>query len=474
MKLETKVTLCLTVTNAFAFFAILAQMFKIKKLADSAGVSATNTYVSAIACIVLIVVGGTIIVTTLRAALRKHTQNLRLYSDKIAHGETNFTVKAPVVDEFEAVYNSLNAIVNTNKEYADVATKIAEGDLTVKCSPKSDDDILGNSLVSLIEKNNSVLNGIKESSYQLTTGAEQVAAASQNLAQGSTEQASAIEQISVSMKEIEEMSKNNAGYANDANNIVADTKNAAKLGSERMRDMKNAMNDINDSSEKISKVIKVIDDISFQTNILALNAAVEAARAGAHGKGFAVVAEQIRELAGKSADAAAETADMIDDSIRKVHNGNKLADDTSKALDDIVGGIDKVVNITGEITKASNEQANSIIQIDQAMSQVSQVVQTNSATSEECAAAAEELSSQSSSLRSMISKYKLNNDAVSAFESSPYYSSPASDLKTVSDIKLPAEPVSISSSMPVADKKLEDIKIELPGDDSFDGGFGKY
>ena len=310
-------------------------------------------------------------------------------------------------DEFGIIIDALNATVENIKEDANIANEIAKGDLSMTVTPRTDIDELGKSFKHLLDDHNHVLGSIREASMQVTTGSGQVASASHSLAAGSTEQASAIEQVTAAIDEIAQRTKNNAEEVNTANSLVIETKEGVVKGNSQMQEMMIAMDDINKSSVDISKIIKVIDDIAFQTNILALNAAVEAARAGSYGKGFAVVAEEVRNLAAKSAKAASETAELIENSIVKVEKGSVIAAETGAALSEIVEHIDKIVDIMSRIAVASNEQATAITQIDMALGQVSQVVQSNSATSEQCAAASEELSNQAIKLRELIANFKL-------------------------------------------------------------------
>ncbi len=310
-------------------------------------------------------------------------------------------------DEFGLIIDALNTTVKNIKEDANVAVEIAGGDLSMDVKPRTDMDELGKAFKKLLDDHNHVLGNIREASMQVTTGSQQVASASQSLAQGSTEQASALEEVSASIEEIAEKTRINAAEANNANKLVIEAKEGAVKGNQQMKEMMVAMNEINESSENISKIIKVIDDIAFQTNILALNAAVEAARAGSHGKGFAVVAEEVRNLAAKSAKAANETAELIENSISKVEKGSRLAEETGAALAEISANIDTIVEIISDIASASNVQATAVAQIDQALGQVSVVVQSNSATSEQCAAASEELSNQAMRLRELIGNFKL-------------------------------------------------------------------
>lgn len=328
---------------------------------------------------------------------------------EIALGHVDIELVKYNNDEFGDLVDQYNKVIDNIKYQSKIAEEVSNGNLTINVVPKSAEDVLGNSLKKLVYDNLNALSKISEAGTQVTLSSAQVAGASQALAQGSTEQASAIEEITASIDEIADKTRNNAEQANSAAGLVARAIEDVKNGNMQMHEMVTAMEDINRASESISKIIKTIDDIAFQTNILALNAAVEAARAGEAGKGFAVVAEEVRSLAAKSAEAASETAELIEDSIGKVNAGSKIADDTEKALEAITHVVQESEGIINGIAESSNYQATAVAQIEQAIAQVSQVVQNNSATSQECASASEELSNQAARMRELLSIYNLGS-----------------------------------------------------------------
>jgi len=328
-------------------------------------------------------------------------------ANKLSIGEVNVDIDISSKDEIGTLADAFRKMINNIRQQAKAAERIADGDLTIDVEVKSENDLLGKNLFQLVKNNNEILSSIAVAAEQVAVGSRQVSDSSMALSQGATEQASSVQELTASLEEIAAQTELNAHNANQANELAETAKVNAVQGNSQMKEMLKAMEDINESSANISKVIKVIDDIAFQTNILALNAAVEAARAGQHGKGFAVVAEEVRNLAARSANAAKETTDMIEGSIKKAEGGTKIAKETADALNKIVNGIEKVAGLVSNIAYASNEQAMGITQINQGIMQVSQVVQTNSATSEESASASEELSNQAILLKETISKYKL-------------------------------------------------------------------
>lgn len=359
--------------------------------------------------------------------IAKSVAQLSSAAKDIAAGRVNIELVKYNNDEFGELVDEYTHVIDNIKAQANIAEEVSKGNLTITVTPSSPDDVLGNSLKKLVEDNLNALTSISDAGSRVTLSSSQVASTSQTLAQGSTEQASAIQQITASIDEIADKTKENADQANEAADLVIRAINDVKKGNAQMKETIAAMEDINKSSESIAKIIKVIDDIAFQTNILALNAAVEAARAGEAGKGFAVVAEEVRSLAAKSAEASAETADLIENSISKVQSGSQILDDAAKAMEAITTVVQESEEIIKGIAESSNYQATAVGQIEQAITQVSQVVQNNSAASEECASASEELSNQASRMRELLSIYNLGSGSagagVSSYQSS--YSSPS-------------------------------------------------
>lgn len=243
----------------------------------------------------------------------------------------------------------------------------------------------------------------------VSSGSNHVSNIAQSLAQGSSEQASAIQELSASIMTVSEDTNKNAQNVNLATKYISEVDGGVQLSNDYMHQMLSAMQDINSSSNQISDIIKVIDGIASQTNILALNASIEAARAGQAGKAFAIVADEVQNLASKSAEAAKQTSQLIQNSIRTVKRGVDVAGTTAKALDSVLVKTQLVNDTISEVTNASNRQVAAIDEISQGLNQISSVVQNNSATAEESAAASEKLSGQAAILHKEISKFQLKD-----------------------------------------------------------------
>jgi len=361
-----------------------------------------------------------------RAAKQTNYQNnevekLKFELENLAQGMLNMKAKtdpsdadtAEIAGVFNTIYGSLDESIESIKSYinemSDILGEMSEGNLqkSINREYKGDFTQIKDAINLIVDSLNRVLGEISDASEQVSLGSKQVADSAQALSRGASDQASSVEEITSSMTEIAEQTTQNAESAEKSNSISLVAKADAIRGNQQMQETLTAMTEINNSSANISKIIKVIDEIAFQTNILALNAAVEAARAGEHGKGFAVVAEEVRNLAARSANAAKETTDLIESSIKKAQVGTTIANDTAEALDKIVSGVTEAATMLDDIAKASKEQAIAIHQINEGIEQISRVTQMNTATAEESASASEELLSQSELTQEMVSQFSL-------------------------------------------------------------------
>lgn len=247
------------------------------------------------------------------------------------------------------------------------------------------------------------------SAEQVNSGAVQVSNIAQSVSQGSTQQASAIEELSATLSDVSKQITQNSEDSKNAYNIVLKNTEAVDNCNSDMGNMVNAMNAIHTASDEISKIIKVIDEIAFQTNILALNAAVEAAREGS--KGFGVVADEVRRLASRSAEAAKQTASLIENQSAAVSKGSKIAEETADSLNNIVNNSNTMRDLVKNISDASEAQAEAIVQVNTGVDQISAVVSANTSTAVGSASASEELSSQSLILKNMIARFKLSENS---------------------------------------------------------------
>lgn len=253
---------------------------------------------------------------------------------------------------------------------------------------------------------NSAVLDLDNAASQVAAASKQVASAGDSLARGASEQAAALEETSSAITEMTSQTQRNADSAQQASTIANTAKKEADAGAEAMNRMAAAMKDIEQSAKQTSQIIKVIDEIAFQTNLLALNAAVEAARAGDAGRGFAVVAEEVRNLAMRSAEAAKNTAQMIEQSVSRAQAGVGLVGDAEKSLTSINTSCNSLSSIVAEIAAASNEQSQGIGQISKAVGEMDKVTQSNASGAEESASAAEEMAAQAASMATTVQELK--------------------------------------------------------------------
>ncbi|HKK32918.1 MAG TPA: methyl-accepting chemotaxis protein [Desulfomicrobiaceae bacterium] len=308
------------------------------------------------------------------------------------------------------VYLAMQGMVRSLTHKKKMAGEIASGNLSVNVELASDDDVLGRDLQSMADSLRTVVSSISRTSDTVTSMATSVSTSSQTLSGDATQQAASLEELSSSMAEVGSQTRANADNASQASELAGQGLDVAREGIEEMRNMVEAMQEITDSSKAIAKITAVIDEIAFQTNLLALNAAVEAARAGHHGKGFAVVAEEVRNLAGRSAQAAHQTADLIASTGKKIENGMTMATRTEQALEKIDRFSSKTATLIGEIAEASRYQSQGISQINLALGQIDQVTQKTAAHAEQTVDLAGQLFQEAEQLKASLTGFRLNAD----------------------------------------------------------------
>ena len=319
---------------------------------------------------------------------------------------------AAIISMFMAmmILRSVNAQLGRDPaELMVISESMANGDLDIKI----DNNAVGvyGSIGQTIQKLLEIISGIKSGASEVSIASEQVSQGNANLSQRTQEQASSLEEVASSMEEMTGTVNQNSENAQHANQLAMAAREQADLGGQVVGEAVTAMNEINVASKQIADIIGVIDEIAFQTNLLALNAAVEAARAGEQGRGFAVVASEVRNLAGRSATAAKEIKDLIQNSVSKVENGSKLVSESGGALSEIVDSVKKVSDIVAEIAAASKEQSDGINQVNKALLQMDEMTQQNASLVEEAAAASEAMGAQAQELDALVSFFKLNESS---------------------------------------------------------------
>lgn len=334
------------------------------------------------------------------------------WSEQLSTGVDNLEfdekkIAADNPEEIQRMIEAFKTMSDAIKDNVRVIQKVAQGELTAYVDIKSSGDSLGKNLYHLVQNNDFMFSNLLRIADSVATNAEHIATASQSLAESSTRQANAVETLSHTVTEANNLAIGNADYSSTASSSINIMRNEVEIGQDKMNSLVKSVENIQASSNKISEVLKSINDIAFQTNILALNASLEAARAGAAGKGFAVVADEVRNLALKSAEAAEESRRFIDDTIDKANEGNKISNEAFDTFNLIVEKSTEVSTIMGNINLSSKKQQEYMAEIHEEITKISDIVSVNAASSEETAAATQQMTENAEYIRNEMKKFNL-------------------------------------------------------------------
>lgn len=334
-------------------------------------------------------------------------------SQEIAEGNLHVQILYTSEDEIgqvaESLRNSIQKIASYIDDIDDVMEKMAEGNFAIALQNEFIGDFknIENSLTDFTKKISKSMREVEQVAEQLFAGSAQIARAAQNLAEGATDQAGIVEELSATVNDVTQRITDNAQNAGEISKEVGLVTGSIIEENERMQNVVKAMETINETSNEISKIIDTINDIASQTNLLALNASIEAARAGEAGRGFAVVADQVSALASQSAEAAKTSTQYIEQSLMAVEHGKVIAGEAAKALDAVADSASAITDKVDGIAVASSDQSEAVQQINGGIEQIANVVETNAATAEESSASSEELAGQSNKLKELLANFKL-------------------------------------------------------------------
>ena len=382
--------------------------------------AARTTFIFAVAGIVCIIVclifAWTLTKKTGKKVLDTILEPLRAVEDvakELTEGNLHSTLDYRSEDEIGRLAHSMRKSIRILGSYVDDIDRamklFAEGNFDVKPEVEWRGDFVGilNSFMQFEKSIGETIKGIQNVSNEVSSAADQVASSSNDLADGATNQAAVVEELTATVAGVSEQVENNSKSAKEISGRVDELGNAILESNGKMHEMVDSMHEINEASKEIDKIIATINEIASQTNLLALNASIEAARAGEAGKGFAVVANQVNSLADQSAQAAKESAMLIETSVKAVEKGMVIAGQTAAQLEDVAENSKIITEEVTNIAETLETQTTEIQQINEGIEQINDVVQTNSATSEECAAASQQMSSEAENLREMIRKFKV-------------------------------------------------------------------